>query len=418
MPYPSFVSEQVLKVLAGAAEERGAVFLGVQSIVVCETKVIRAKIHCQHHGSFLAKINKSRDDFGTWCPTCRIKAGMARIRERTRSRLAAYVRSRGGRLLDERLAPGQHYATILCGRHGAQRLSIAGALSKRHLWCAACKGEKLRQLHRTPFPVVERVVREKGWLLAMTESEYVNGKHIRVKCSNGHSSTRSINAIKNGHSCRSCFAKTGETAVRSAFEALFNADFPLRHPPWLRSSRGGRLELDGYNATLNLAFEYQGFTHSREKGFGEPLADVARRDAEKARICSQRGVTLVHVTEMKPDTLYDPSGVVNHVVIALSLHGIKVTVPHAVEIPQGGWLSRGLTRLRLVAPSLGLELLDETYKGVDHRYRWRCQSCNATFEGNGYYRLIGRGCPRCWRRRRSEGTWWTSRNNRPVHAAE
>ena len=343
---------------------------------------------------------------------------MARVRARTRSRLEIYVRLRSGWLLDERLEPGQEYVEILCGRHGLQRLSIRGALSKRRLWCAACKFEKLRRLHRTPFSVVERVVRENGWLIAMTESEYVSGKRIHVKCSNGHASTRAINDIRKRHGCRSCFARVGETAIRSVFEALFDAEFPLRRPAWLHSSRGGRLELDGYNADLKLAFEYQGFTHSREKGYGEPLAAIVRRDAEKAEICSQRGVTLVHITEMAQDVLYNPEAVVQHAVKALRLYGIHVAVPDAVQIPQGGWLSRGLARLRSAAPSLGLELRDEKYKGIDHRYRWRCLFCAETFQGNGYYRLIGRGCPRCWRRRRSEGTWWNSRNNRPVHAAE
>jgi hypothetical protein len=202
------------------------------------------------------------------------------------------------------------------------------------------------------------------------------------------------------------------------FEALFNVDFPLRHPRWLRSSRGGRLELDGYNADLKLAFEYQGFTHSREKGYGEPLAAIARRDAEKAELCSRRSVTLVHITEMAPDVLYDPKAVVQHAVKALGSYGIQVTVPDAIQIPQRGGLSRGLARLRSAAPPLGLDLLDEEYKGIDHHYRWLCRFCAETFRGNGYYRLIGRGCPRCWRQRRSEGTWWTSRNNRPVHAAE
>lgn len=339
-------------------------------------------------------------------------------RSKTRERLAAYVIGRGGLLLDDRLERGQSYARILCSRHGLQRLSIGGALSKRRLWCARCKADKLSSLFRKPYTDVERIVRKHGWSLVTTEKEYRRASRIAVRCPNGHRSVRTASTFTRGHGCRSCYARVGENAVRAVFESIFRAEFPLRRPRWLRSCRGGRLELDGYNAELKLAFEYQGFTHYRENNrFGEDLSDVQRRDAEKAALCVARGVSLIHVDEMHSTIVFDSAAVLRHVADTLHRNGIATGPLDSLTIRSARTVS-GLERLRRAAKLLKIELLEDEYRGVDYRYRWRCGFCSRIFLGSAYYRLAGRGCPLCWRARRAEGTCWMSRNSRRVDVRE
>ena len=206
--------------------------------------------------------------------------------------------------------------------------------------------------------------------------------------------------------------------MRAVFESIFHTGFPLKHPHWLKSSRGGRLELDGYSAELKLAFEYQGFRHYRERNrFAAHFASVKRRDEEKAASCAEHGIMLIPIDEMPPNAVYDPLAVFQHVAGALHRHGIE-TPPHlAVTICSPRSLS-GLERLKGAATRLNLELIDEEYRGVDHHYHWRCGFCHRIFSGSGYYRLIDRGCPLCWRARRAEGTCWRSRKSRRVNVGE
>lgn len=89
-----------------------------------------------------------------------------------------------------------------------------------------------------------------------------------------------------------------EAETRRIFEELFNAKFPKSHPNWLKSSKGGSLELDGYNPDLKIAFEYQGEYHYMEVPIhhrGRTLADVQRTDALKQDLCRRHGVTLIQV---------------------------------------------------------------------------------------------------------------------------
>lgn len=147
---------------------------------------------------------------------------------------------------------------------GRKDYQFAG-LCRNGSYGARCKADKLNLLHRKPYAEVEQIVREHGWSLVTTESTYRNASRISVRCPNGHRSTRTVHDFRRRRGCRSCYARVGENAVRAVFESVFHTDFPLKHPHWLTSSRGGRLELDGYSPELGLAFEYQGFRHYRER---------------------------------------------------------------------------------------------------------------------------------------------------------
>jgi hypothetical protein len=71
-----------------------------------------------------------------------------------------------------------------------------------------------------------------------------------------------------------------------------------QHPPWLNG-----LELDVYLPDLSLAFEYQGQQHYHPVkvwGGAEALRDLQARDAHKAALCAQQGVTLVTIEYTEP----------------------------------------------------------------------------------------------------------------------
>lgn len=92
-----------------------------------------------------------------------------------------------------------------------------------------------------------------------------------------------------------------EEICRSIFEEYFNDYFPTCRPKFLTNPETGRtLELDGYNASLNLAFEHQGMQHyvypNRFHKTEEEFLKQQMRDAFKRDRCRELGIDLIEIS--------------------------------------------------------------------------------------------------------------------------
>ena len=94
-------------------------------------------------------------------------------------------------------------------------------------------------------------------------------------------------------------AKKHETECRRIFEKIYQVRFPSIRPDFLKYPKTGRnLELDGYNPTLRLAFEYNGQQHAKyvkhfhRRGVKD-FDDQQDRDRYKMNICEQLGVKVI-----------------------------------------------------------------------------------------------------------------------------
>jgi hypothetical protein len=97
--------------------------------------------------------------------------------------------------------------------------------------------------------------------------------------------------------------KKHETRSRLVFENIFQVPFKSVRPPFLKYIHGKNLELDGYNADLNIAFEYQGIQHRQftplfHKTYSDFQKQLAR-DEWKHQKCKERGIRLLCI----PDTI-------------------------------------------------------------------------------------------------------------------
>eukprot|EP00414_Alexandrium_minutum_P004815 CAMPEP_0113830442 /NCGR_PEP_ID=MMETSP0328-20130328/6332_1 /TAXON_ID=39455 /ORGANISM="Alexandrium minutum" /LENGTH=103 /DNA_ID=CAMNT_0000798557 /DNA_START=327 /DNA_END=635 /DNA_ORIENTATION=- /assembly_acc=CAM_ASM_000350 len=101
---------------------------------------------------------------------------------------------------------------------------------------------------------------------------------MRWKCVEGHTWTAQYKkVVHDGSWCPECRRGRSERDVRGIFHRIFlGLTFRKRRPSFLRSSKGGYLELDGYCEELQLAFEYNGEQHysavhywNRRGGFAE-----------------------------------------------------------------------------------------------------------------------------------------------------
>jgi hypothetical protein len=84
----------------------------------------------------------------------------------------------------------------------------------------------------------------------------------------------------------------GENLVRMAFNKKFNKNFYKVKPEWLINPKTGRrLELDGYNDELKIAFEVNGAYHYKHSKI-EKLKDTQKKDRYKKKICKKMGIKL------------------------------------------------------------------------------------------------------------------------------
>lgn len=91
-----------------------------------------------------------------------------------------------------------------------------------------------------------------------------------------------------------------EKKCRDIFESLFDTDFPKIRPDFIVNTKTGkRLELDGYNEKLKLAFEYQGQQHYNFSPYfhktQEDFTNQVYRDKIKKEACDKKGITLIEI---------------------------------------------------------------------------------------------------------------------------
>ena len=91
-----------------------------------------------------------------------------------------------------------------------------------------------------------------------------------------------------------------EEMCRRIFESIYGVEFKSCRPEFIRNPKTNRkLELDGYNSDLKIAFEYQGHQHYEfpntfhrtEKNFRDQLY----RDQYKRKRCNELGIYLISI---------------------------------------------------------------------------------------------------------------------------
>jgi len=98
-----------------------------------------------------------------------------------------------------------------------------------------------------------------------------------------------------------------EAVTRSIFENLLDCELAKTRPHWLRTSKNKKsMELDGFNESLNIAFEYQGEHHYSYIFPGQDSPEkIQDRDTKKVQICKACGIDLIQIPyKFKGDRSY------------------------------------------------------------------------------------------------------------------
>jgi hypothetical protein len=290
---------------------------------------------------------------------------------------------RGGKCFSTKFEGVKHKIKWSCGRDNHPPfLSTPDNVLNSNKWCPLCGEEKKGRDYRPIEDVVNRV-KERGGEIVSFQDEY-KGYNTRVviKCSDGHTWPVTVHSLLGGSWCPKCIESVGETITRKIFEATFKASFPKTRPNFLKSNRGGWLELDGFNADIGIAFEYQGTYHSRP--------DQIRRDNEKRELCKNQGIKVVEIEYVEnpypPDNLFGE--------VERAIHGIAPSVE--VILPESDLSIQKLNALREIASSRGGKLLSEVYLGAKTKLLWSCRNPeHPPWKAIPQAIIGGHWCPRC-----------------------
>ena len=340
--------------------QRGGVLLSTE-YVAAKTKL---KVRCEGNHEF--DISADNLKHGKWCPECKRQNHSKRMALGFWSvnKLREFARDRHG---GDCLATAARDMlskvpwTCLKPKHAPFEAVIAKVL--RGQWCPACWQERREPPKPAiPFERVVEAVRERGGKIVGIGSDGIwKGSRTRlvVTCSNGHEwSVDSSNLLYAGSWCPECLNK-GERIVRAIFETTFGGKFPKSKPGWLVSKKGRKLELDGYDQELKIAFEYQGPHHYSDDDY------VKARDAIKRQACAERHVRLIEIDAIKRP--YPADNVLSKVVEAFCKYGILETP----RLPPGDVFPVELQELRDLAQKRSGRLVSDKYLGSE-KHEWKC----------------------------------------------
>lgn len=171
------------------------------------------------------------------------------------------------------------------GSWGVCRKCYKKKSSKRQVFTQSEYDQRLREKR----PGIKRI------------GKYVDSQtNIQHKCFCGNTDwfPRPNNLLTSYDSCGCAKGTKSEKLIRQIFEHLLQRKFPSIKPDFLVNPKtNNRLELDGYNRELALAFEHNGSQHySKNTRFhksAKQLDEQKYRDRTKKRLCKKNNIVLI-----------------------------------------------------------------------------------------------------------------------------
>lgn len=171
----------------------------------------------------------------------------------------------------------------------------------RGYWCKECSSERRKKYNLKEIKNV--IKKERSGLLL--SNEYKNtAEKLLWQCKYGHQWKSSISSvIFKKKWCPICRVSKSEFICKYLFETAFNKKFDKVRPDWLKFKFNKNIELDGYCAELNLAFEHNGFQHYKNT-FGN-LKLMKEKDNFKIKKCLDRNIKLIVIEQLFEKTSFE-----------------------------------------------------------------------------------------------------------------
>ena len=289
---------------------------------------------------------------------------------------------------------------------------------QRGVWCPKCSGvfdsDKLVEINE----LAKNIASNYGGKL-IDEIKIVS-KKVKWQCKNEHEWYATFHNVKDNLSwCPYCNGSFSEEVCREYFETVFGKPFKKSRPEWLINDKtGSKLELDGFNEELKIAFEHQGIQHYTEKFANHNMPDIKYRDYIKQKLCKKMGIKLIIIPdifsitgidgfakcirEQLPNTeLPDIENIINLKDLKYKIFNNNNKNIHKEHKPKKE-PKININYVKNVASANNVKCLSNEYINNSVHMDFKCNSCGNEWKStynNFQYRL---GCPICLRAKAAE----------------
>ena len=228
-------------------------------------------------------------------------------------------------------------------------------------------------------------------------SNQYNGilKKLMWRCKSKHEWPATPNDIFNNESgCPECRYHKNEAKIKFIFEEYFGLEF--RKKSKIKTNSGKLIELDGYNSSLQLAFEYDGIQHYKYVPFFHKnnIANFKIQqlsDSLKTKYCKENGIHLIRI----PYTVQNDE-LANYIISKFPAKSEKDLERIISIINSYGKNSNQLNPIRKELAKKGLELISDVYTmSTDKNLIVKCNTCQYTFTTNKNNIFKNNGCGKC-----------------------
>lgn len=329
---------------------------------------------------------------GKWCPKCAIKKNASSKIKYDVDFCKRIAKAKKGKFLSKEYVNYNSKYEWECSK--GHQFESAFSKVKLGTWCPICTGRGKN------LATAKKIAKERGGVCLSSQFSGVKSK-MEWKCKNNHTWEAIFDNVARGSWCPVCSSGKGEEFVRNILEQLFQKKFPKSRPEWLLSDKGIRMELDGFNESLKIAFEHQGLFHFKEIGyFGRNKHNLNKRiqlDELKKNICDQQKVKIIYIPEV--GKLTKPNKVIDHIFAELKRLRIKPPITRSKFSPNINILysnrnDKVFSIIKDYVKSKNGVLISKSYLGSQFKVKVQCKKGHI-WEVTYHNLIKGRWCPVC-----------------------
>lgn len=245
---------------------------------------------------------------------------------------------------------------------------------------------------RVGLEIINSFVKEKYDGICLSPTYKNNRTNLIFQCKYNHNWNATWSNIAKGKWCPNCNKFSSERIVRLYMETIFNAKFEKARPDWLIAPSGFKMELDGFNNDLKIAFEHQGMQHYKINEFAntyDKLNKIKCYDSLKAKLCKDNNINLIIIPQLNQLT---PLNKLIDLIIKQS--NLKLNKDIKININLDLISAEYLNKYKQIALKRNGLCLSDNYINSNYKLKFRCKD-NHEWEALPYNILKGHWCKIC-----------------------